>query len=104
MKGDGAAQLKPPFMVFWELNHISVVEGFVGNRVYLSDPATGRRSIDEQSFRQSYTGIVFSFEPGPGFHKGGEAEYRQGDLTAKCAGCEPRWRTSCWRWRSWPAS
>ena len=72
MTVDELRQLKPPFMVFWELNHFLVVEGFVGNRVYLSDPATGRRSIDEQSFRQSYTGIVFSFEPGPGFHKGGE--------------------------------
>jgi NHLM bacteriocin system ABC transporter peptidase/ATP-binding protein len=72
MTVDELRRLKPPFMVFWELNHFLVVEGFVGRRVYLSDPASGRRSINEQSFRHSYTGVVFSFKPGPGFRKGGD--------------------------------
>src|SRR3954451_15646959 len=63
--------LEPPFLVFWELNHFLVLEGFAHGRVYLSDPASGRRSVDEAAFRASYTGIVFQFEPGPGFRKGG---------------------------------
>ncbi|MFO0953026.1 MAG: cysteine peptidase family C39 domain-containing protein [Isosphaeraceae bacterium] len=64
--------LEPPFLVFWGLNHFLVVEGFGRDRVYLSDPATGRRSVDERTFRESYTGIVFRFEPGPEFRKGGQ--------------------------------
>ena len=68
---DELRDLEPPFVVFWELNHFLVVECFARGRVYLSDPASGRRSIDEAAFRASYTGIVFKFEPGPGFRKGG---------------------------------
>ncbi|MFO0909216.1 MAG: NHLP family bacteriocin export ABC transporter peptidase/permease/ATPase subunit [Isosphaeraceae bacterium] len=64
-------ELPPPFMVFWELNHFLVVEGFSGDRVYLSDPATGRRSVDLASFRQSYAGIVFQFQIGDSFTRGG---------------------------------
>ena len=78
LKGRGAQMtvkqlrgLEPPFIVFWELNHFLVVEGFSRGRVHLSDPATGRRSVDERTFRQSYTGIVFEFTPGPDFRKGG---------------------------------
>ena len=63
--------LPPPFMVFWEFNHFLVVEGFSRDRVHLSDPASGRRTVDEDVFEASYTGIVFEFEPGPTFHKGG---------------------------------
>ena len=63
--------LEPPFIVFWEMNHFLVVEGFRGDRVYLSDPATGRRPVDERTFTNSYTGIVFRFEPGKDFKKGG---------------------------------
>ncbi len=64
--------LKPPFMAFWEMNHFLVVEGFAGGRVFLNDPATGRRSIGEAEFRESYSGIAFRFEPGPSFRKGGK--------------------------------
>ena len=63
--------LRPPFLVFWELNHFLVVEGFGRDRVYLNDPASGRRSVSLEEFRDSYTGIVFRFEPAPGFRKGG---------------------------------
>ena len=68
---DALRAVKPPFLVFWELNHFLVVEGFGRGRVYLSDPASGRRSVDEAAFRASYTGIVFRFQPGPNFMPGG---------------------------------
>ena len=48
--------LKPPFFVFWEFNHFLVVEGFAGDRVYLSDPASGRRWVDVETFRESVHG------------------------------------------------
>ena len=63
--------LQPPFLVFWELNHFLVVEGFSRNRVYLNDPASGRRSVSIEEFTESFAGIVFRFEPGPTFQKGG---------------------------------
>src|SRR6516164_1417534 len=63
--------LRPPFMVFWELNHFLVVEGMTRDRVYLSDPASGRRSVSFEEFTESYTGIVFRFEPAPAFNEGG---------------------------------
>ena len=71
MTVEGLKALKPPYMVFWEMNHFLVVEGFARDRVYLSDPATGRRSVDERTFRDSYTRFAFSFVPGKGFTKGG---------------------------------
>ena len=63
--------LRPPFIVFWELNHFLVVEGLGRDRVYLNDPASGRRSVSLEEFTESYAGIVFRFEPAPGFRKGG---------------------------------
>ena len=68
---DDLRKLQPPLLVHWELNHFLVVEGFAKGRVYLSDPATGRRSVDEATFHASYTGIVFCFKPGPKFERGG---------------------------------
>jgi NHLM bacteriocin system ABC transporter peptidase/ATP-binding protein/NHLM bacteriocin system ABC transporter ATP-binding protein len=53
------------------LNHFLVVEGFGTRRVYLNDPATGRRTVDSESFDASYTGIVFQFEPGRRFVRTG---------------------------------
>lgn len=72
MTVDELRSVEPPFMVFWGLNHFLVVEGFGRDRVYLNDPATGRRTVSEPAFRESYTGIVFQFEPGPEFRLGGE--------------------------------
>jgi NHLM bacteriocin system ABC transporter peptidase/ATP-binding protein/NHLM bacteriocin system ABC transporter ATP-binding protein len=69
---DGLVTRKPPLIVFWEWNHFLVVEGFRRGRVYLNDPASGRRTIGFDEFERGYTGIAFSFEPGEGFHPDGE--------------------------------
>jgi NHLM bacteriocin system ABC transporter peptidase/ATP-binding protein/NHLM bacteriocin system ABC transporter ATP-binding protein len=71
MKAEQLSGLRPPFLVFWEMNHFLVVEGMGRDRVYLSDPASGRRSVSFEEFTESYAGIVFRFEPAPGFKKGG---------------------------------
>ncbi|MFN6566791.1 NHLP family bacteriocin export ABC transporter peptidase/permease/ATPase subunit [Dendronalium sp. ChiSLP03b] len=63
--------LKLPYIVFWNFNHLLVVEGLSKERVYLNDPATGRRSVSWQEFSDSYTGVVLVLEPGSGFQKGG---------------------------------
>jgi NHLM bacteriocin system ABC transporter peptidase/ATP-binding protein len=65
---------RPPYIIFWNFNHFLVVEGFSKNRIYLNDPATGRRSVSFEEFDQAYTGVVLLMEPGPDFKKGGKKQ------------------------------
>ncbi|AJF69448.1 ABC transporter [Streptomyces vietnamensis] len=77
------AEVRAPAVLFWEFNHYVVYEG-TGRRfgrpgVYVNDPGSGRRFVPMEQFDTSFTGIVLTFEPGPGFRRGGN---RPGVLAA----------------------
>ena len=63
-------QLPTPFIVFWEFNHYIVVEG-IAKKVFVNDPASGRRAIDIPEFDAGFTGVALTFQTGPGFRKAG---------------------------------
>ena len=56
-----------PMILFWEFNHFVVLEGRIGDRFYLNDPARGPRRMDLEEFERSYTGIALVFEPSESF-------------------------------------
>jgi ABC-type bacteriocin/lantibiotic exporter with double-glycine peptidase domain len=46
-----------------------VLEGIVGDRVYINDPAIGRRRIDMAELDLAFTGVVLAMEPTEAFRK-----------------------------------
>lgn len=60
-------EMEMPVIVHWNFSHFLVVEGFYKGRFYLNDPASGRKSVSEEEFNQSFTGIVLTFSPSPQF-------------------------------------
>ncbi|MBE9213035.1 NHLP family bacteriocin export ABC transporter peptidase/permease/ATPase, partial [Plectonema cf. radiosum LEGE 06105] len=67
----GLQQIACPYIVFWNFNHFLVIEGFSKNRVFLNDPAMGRRTVSHSEFSEAFTGVVLVFERSPEFKKGG---------------------------------
>lgn len=56
-----------PSIALWRANHFLVIEGAQNERVFLNDPALGRRSMTETEFARNYSGIVLTFERGGDF-------------------------------------
>ena len=54
---DGLFNRPPPFIVFWEWNHFLVVEGSRRGKVFINDPASGRRTIGFDEFERGYSEI-----------------------------------------------
>ena len=56
-----------PLIIHWEFNHFVVLEGIKGDKVYLNDPAMGRRTVKWEEFRTSYTGVALRVVPNENF-------------------------------------
>jgi len=61
-----------PCIIHWDFNHFVVLEGIDGDRVYINDPAIGRRQIDMAELDLSFTGVVLTMEPTEAFKKFGK--------------------------------
>ena len=64
-------QLRVPLILHWDFKHFLVLEGYKNGTYYVNDPANGRRTVSEEEFDQSFTGVVLECEPGPDFQRGG---------------------------------
>ncbi|MBI2837419.1 MAG: ATP-binding cassette domain-containing protein [Acidobacteria bacterium] len=63
------ARFKVPVILHWEMNHFLVLDRWTARKVFLVDPAMGRRSVSQTDIDQSFTGIVLEPVPGPSFHR-----------------------------------
>src|SRR5271154_6985555 len=64
-------ELPMPCIIHWNFNHFVVLEGIDGDRVYINDPAMGRRRIDMVELDLAFTGVVLTMERTDAFVKSG---------------------------------
>lgn len=77
-----------PMVIFWNFNHFLVLEGGKKNKIYLNDPASGPRIVENTEFDNSYTGVALTFKPGPDFKPGGTKPSVLKPLTKRLKGSE----------------
>jgi NHLM bacteriocin system ABC transporter peptidase/ATP-binding protein len=87
-KLDNLYKLDLPVILFWNMNHFLVLEGYKKGRVFLSDPATGPREITLEELDASFSGIVLTFKPGDDFEEGGEKPSMMAALRRRLKGSE----------------
>jgi NHLM bacteriocin system ABC transporter peptidase/ATP-binding protein len=81
--------IQPPMILHWNFNHFVVLDGFLGKgRVRLNDPAGGPREVTEEELDQAFTGVVMTFQPGPGFERRGEPPRLLASLKKRLAGAQ----------------
>ena len=64
-------ELPMPCIIHWNFNHFVVLEGIDGDRVYINDPAIGRRRIDMAELDLAFTGVALAMQPTAKFRKSG---------------------------------
>ncbi|MBR4451412.1 MAG: NHLP family bacteriocin export ABC transporter peptidase/permease/ATPase subunit [Clostridia bacterium] len=61
--------MEMPCILHWNFNHFVVLEGFSGNKVFINDPALGRRKLTFEELDDAFTGVVLTFRPNESFVK-----------------------------------
>src|SRR5262249_28202955 len=64
---DQIKYLSLPAIIHWGFNHFVVLESLSARGVEIVDPARGRVRLTMEEFRQDFTGVIFTFEPGNQF-------------------------------------
>ena len=67
METESLLAVKMPCILHWNFNHFVVLEGFKGGKVYINDPASGKRIVSYEELDAAFTGVVLTFEPGPDY-------------------------------------
>ena len=62
--------LQMPVILHWNFCHFLILEGIVGDKAYLSDPAQGRSTVSLEELRRGFSGVLLAFSPGPEFKAG----------------------------------
>ena len=78
-----------PLIAFVNFNHFLVLEGATADRVWINDPANGRRVETMEAFEQGFTGVVLTFAPGPEFRRGDTRPGILRSLAGRFAGVTP---------------
>ena len=78
-----------PLILHWNFQHFLVLEGFGQRRVYLNDPACGRRTVSDAEFDLAYTGVALSFAPTENFVRAGQPASLRASLIAPLRGLTP---------------
>lgn len=81
--------IRPPFIAFVNFNHFLVVEGATNSKVWINDPASGRRVETMEEFERGFTGVVLSFAPTAEFRRGDTRPSLIRSLVARFAGVAP---------------
>lgn len=67
--GDEWKDLPRGTIIHWRFSHFVVYEGFDRKGVTLLDPVGGRRKLDVDEFRRSFTGVAIAFQAGDRFER-----------------------------------
>lgn len=88
LEPEGLHYLPLPMILFWNLYHFVVFEGYRDGGYYINDPAAGRRKVTPEEFSESFSGVVLSFEPTESFNTGGKPFSIFEALSKRIAGLE----------------
>lgn len=81
-------EMAMPVIIHWNFSHFMVLEGFGKDKVFLNDPAAGRRSVTEKEFCQSFTGVTMTFTPTSEFRSDGKKDSLASALKKRLKGSE----------------
>ncbi|MCI0337795.1 MAG: peptidase domain-containing ABC transporter [Acidobacteria bacterium] len=56
-----------PAIIHWGFNHFVVLESWSPRRIEVIDPGQGRQQVTHEEFKEEFTGVVLTFEPGKQF-------------------------------------
>jgi NHLM bacteriocin system ABC transporter peptidase/ATP-binding protein len=72
MEPDGIFEKQLPAILFWNLYHFVVLEGYKDGVYFINDPASGPRKVSAEEFSDSFSGVLLTFSPTADFKKGGK--------------------------------